>query len=342
MPSTLPLFADPQDQGHELAFNRWLAEQQAMGGLRQNSSIGVYRDMWGSFAAWCLRQSPAVTLETLDVHDLEAFQSARFGLKSADLSLTPRHALRLLRLIDRVLHHHAAYTDTPVNSAVAQWLASRPDIRYADAAQADPLPEFLSVAEARHLIAFLSNARPRPGLSAQRRDSHLGFTWQGLRNRVSVALQLGAGLSPGDVRLLRTQAPTLRGGRTSTRPWKVAVPGNGNAPARETPVAPWAGELLQHWLKVRAESGILGDFLFPSTRSGTPWSKESQYKTARLVLEEAGLDASEGGSFKLRHTFALRQLRRGTGFDEVARWLGVEPEAMDKYRRVLTSPADVV
>lgn len=342
MSSTLPLFADPQGHGHALAFDRWLAEQQAMGSLRQSSSIEVYRDMWGSFAAWCLGQSPAVSLETLDVLDLEAFQSARFGLKSADLSLSPRHALRLLRLIDRVLHHHAAHTGAPVNSAVAQWLARRPDVRYADAPQADPLPEFLSVAEARHLISFLSNARPRPGLSAQRRDSHLEFTWQELRNRVSVALQLGAGLSPGDVRLLRTQAPTLRGGRTSTRPWKVAVPGNGNAPARETPVAPWAGELLQHWLTVRSDSGILGDFLFPSTRSGKPWSKESQYKTARLVLEEAGLDASEGGSFKLRHTFALRQLRRGTAFDEVARWLGIEPEAMDKYRRVLTSPPDVV
>ena len=101
-------------------------------------------------------------------------------------------------------------------------------------------------------------------------------------------------------------------------------------------------ELLQHWLRVRAEVGIEGEFLFPSTRSGKPWSKLSHYKCARQVLEDAGLDSSEGGSFRLRHTFALRQLRRGTAPDQVARWLGIEPEAMTKYERVVVAPADVV
>ena len=42
-----------------------------------------------------------MTLASVDVRNLEAFQGARFGMKSADLSLSPRHALRLLRLIDR-------------------------------------------------------------------------------------------------------------------------------------------------------------------------------------------------------------------------------------------------
>jgi len=339
---TLSLFEEAPAASHRLAFERWLAHQQATGSLRQTSSIEVYRDMWGSFTAWCLGQSPAVSLASLDVRDLQAFQAARFGMKSADLSLSPRHTLRLLRLIDRVLRHHAAETANPVNTAASDWIDAHPEIRYAEAAQADPLPEFLSVAEARHLITFLSNARPRPGLSDSRRDSHLAFTWQELRNRVAVALQLGGGLAPGDVRVLTVDAPTSRGGRVRERPWKVAVPGNGNSPARETPIAPWAGELLQHWLQVRTEARILGNFLFPSTRSGKPWSKESQYKAAKQVLEEAGLDSSDGGSFRLRHTFALRQLRRGTDSDQVARWLGVEPEAMGKYRRVVSSPEDVV
>lgn len=339
---TLPLFADIEPDTHRIAFDRWLADQTADGTLRRPSSIQVYREMWGSFAAWCLGQSPAVSLDSLDPSDLDAFQAARFGAKNADLSLSPRHALRLMRLIDRVLQHHAAHTGVKINPAVLEWLMKRPDVRYAEASHADPLPEFLSVTEARLLIGFLSNARPRSGLSGGRRDSHLAFTWQQLRNRVSVALQLGGGLTPGDVRALQLDAPTTRGGSVRQRPWKVAVPGNGNAPARETPLAPWAGELLQHWLAVRAESGIQGDFLFPSTRTGKPWSKESQYKAARLVLQEAGLDAPDGGSFRLRHTFALRQLRRGTTAEQVARWLGVEPEVMEKYLRVVSSPADVI
>ena len=340
--TSLPLFQLHTGEAHRLAFDRWLADQQAAGSLRQNASIAVYRDMWGSFVAWCLGQVPIVDLETLATSDLEAFQAARYGMKAADQSLSPRHALRLMRLIDRVIRHHAADIGVAPNTAVFDWLRAHPEIRYAESAVADPLPEFLSVGEARRLITFLSEARPRPGLSASRRHAHRAFSWQQLRNRTALALQLGAGLAPGDVRALDVYAPISTGGRIRDRPWKVAVPGNGNLPARETPIAPWAGELLEHWLQVRTEAHIPGDHLFPSTATGKPWSKEAHYKAAKAVLEEAGLEAGEGGSFKLRHTFALRQLRRGTSVDEVARWLGVDPEAMAKYSRVLIGPADVV
>jgi integrase len=340
MPS-LPLFPEPAGDSHQAAFDRWLAAQQANGALRLPSSVAVYRDMWGSFTAWCLGQSPAVTLASLDRGDLAAFQQARFGMKSADLSLSPRYALRLLRLIDRVLRHHADATGERANTAAADWLAAQPAVRYADSARADPLPEFLSLAEAKQFITWLSSARPRPG-STGTRHAQSALSWQALRNRVAVALQLGAGLAPRDVRVLRLDAPTSQIAGRRDRPWKLAVPGNGNSPAREAPVAPWAGELLQHWLQVRAETGIAGDFLFPATRTGKPWSKEAQYVAARQVLEEAGIEAAGGGSFLLRHTFALRQLRRGARIDEVARWLGVEAEAMGKYQRVLQGPADVV
>ncbi|MDH6590511.1 integrase [Variovorax sp. TBS-050B] len=339
MAASLPLFAEPSATSHQAAFDAWLAAQQDNGALRLPSSVAVYRDMWGSFTAWCLGQSPAVTLASLGRSDLSAFQQARFGMKSADLSLSPRYALRLLRLIDRVLRHHAETLGEPANTAAADWLAEQPAVRYADSARADPLPEFLSVSEAKHLIAYLSSARPRPGAASQ---GWSALSWQALRNRVAVALQLGAGLAPGDVRVLRLDAPTSQIAGRRDRPWKLAVPGNGNSPAREAPVAPWAGELLQHWLKVRAELQIAGDFLFPATRTGKPWSKEAQYVAAKQVLEEAGIEASSGGSFVLRHTFALRQLRRGARIDEVARWLGVALEAMGKYQRVLTGPADVV
>ena len=339
---TLSLFSETPIRTHSAAFECWLADQRAAGTLRQSSSIVVYEEMWSAFTTWCIGQQPAVTLASLDTHDLEAFHAARFGTKSADLSLSPRHALRLMRLIDRVLRHHAAEMDQAPNTAAADWIASHPAVRYADAASADPLPELLSVAEARQLIAYLSAARPRPGLSEARRNSHASFTWQELRNRTAVALQLGGGLTPGDVRVLTLKSPTSQGGRVRERPWKVSVPGNGNSLPRETPIAPWAGELLQHWMQVRAETCIAGEFLFPSTRTGKPWSKLSHYECARQVLEDAGLDNSEGGSFRLRHTFAIRQLRRGTDAVQVARWLGIEPQAMRKYDRVVAAPTDVI
>jgi len=126
------------------------------------------------------------------------------------------------------------------------------------------------------------------------------------------------------------------------RPWKIAIPAVGNSSARETPIAPWAGELLQHWLQVRADMKIPGEMLFPSTRTGKPWSKQSHYSASRRLLEEAGIEGEEGGTFRLRHTFALRQLRRGTAPEEVARWMGVEVAVMERYKRVVSGPMDVV
>lgn len=336
----LPLFDEDPGDFLQVAFDRWLADQRDSGLLRRGSSSAVYRSMWGSFAAWCLTQSPVVTLASLDRQDLAVFQAARFGMKSPDLTLSPRHALRLLRLIDRVLQHHAASTGKPVNTAAADWIAAQPQVRFAASALADPLPAALSASEAKNLIVFLRQVHARPSLQPPEAAQRLN--WQEVRNRVAVALQLGAGLTPGDVRVLLTSSLTCEGGRVLGRPWKVAVPGNGNVPAHEAPIAPWAGELLQHWLHVREQSRIAGDFLFPSTRSGKPWSKEAQYKAARQVCEDAALEDQEGGSFRLRHTFALRQLRRGTAPEQVARWLGLESEAMDRYLRVVPAPQGVI
>ncbi|WP_371436611.1 tyrosine-type recombinase/integrase [Polaromonas sp.] len=339
---SLSLFADVEPQSHRLAFESWVAERRSQGFLRQPGSVAVYRDMWGAFTTWCLGQSPTVTLTSLDALDLQAFQAARFGMKNSDFSLSPRHALRLMRLIDRVLRHHAAESGEPVNLAAAQWLSDHPEVRYSEAASSDPLPEYLSVSEAKSLITFLSSARPRPGVSNARRDGQATLTWQDVRNRTAVGLQLGAGLTPGDVRALSLASPTVQGGRVQGRPWKLTVPGDGNSSPRETPVAQWAGELLHHWLQVRTEARITGEHLFPSTRTGKPWSKDSQYRAARAVLEEASIDSTDGGSFRLRHTFAMRQLRRGTDPAQVARWMGIEPEAMARYDRLVAGPMDVV
>lgn len=350
MPSPLPrsltasLFdVEPAARGPAVAwqeaFATWLADQRASGSLRQPGVTEVYQAMWDSFSSWCLGQSPRVTLESLALEDLQAYQAARFGQKAADRSLSPRYVLRLMRLIDRVLRHYAARTDTLPNTAASDWVLANPEVRYSEVETKDPLPEYLSAPEARQLMTHLSAARPRPG---RNRDALTAMTWQEVRNRASVALQLGAGLTPGDVRALTLDSPIAHGGRTRGQIWKLQVPGNGTSKPRETPVAPWAAELLHYWLQVRADAGVVGEHLFPSTRTGKPWLANSQYKNARQVLQDAGMDSREGGSFRLRHTFAMRQLRRGTPPDQVAAWMGVEPAEMRRYDRVLLAAVDVV
>lgn len=331
--SPLPAFRD--------GFERWLAQARRSGALARDSSEEVYRHLWTVLTKWCVSQTPPVHLESIQAADLEAFIASRSGASGPDQALSPRYVWRLLHLVDRVLNQRHRRLGLPANTAASDLLDSRPDWRYANASEADPLPEHLDASQARQLVDYLSQARPRS--TASQRPAVQG--WQDLRNRSAVALQLGAGLGPGDVRALTLADVIVAGGRRKDLPWKLQVPATGSAPAHEAPIAGWAGLLLKHWLDVRSANAIAGEQLFPSTKTGKPWGKVAQYQAVRQVLQAAGFDDDvvRGGSFRLRHTFALRQLRRGRSADEVARWLGiVDAASMTRYQRVLYAPVDDV
>lgn len=270
-----------------------------------------------------------------------AVQAARSGpvrrqpwrLKGEELS--DRYAWRLLWLVDQVVRHAAGAAGSTPNEAASSLLQSQ-RFRFALAANNDPLPEYLQEAHARALIAFVTEVRTQHSPSGP-------FSWKALRDRTAVALMLGAGLTPGDVRALTVSGVVAEGGKRAGIPWKLALPGNGQSPARETPLASWAGRQLALWLAVRAEQGIAGEQLFPATGSGRPWSHAQCHACCKAVLEEAGFSPdAAGGLFKLRHTFALRQLSKGKTDAEVARWLGLaDLTAMARYRRIVPWQVDV-
>ncbi|WP_157267266.1 tyrosine-type recombinase/integrase [Azohydromonas aeria] len=328
----LDLFEDSPQAAGPLAFQRalddWLRASAQAGQVRRDSSASVYEHMWSALAQWCVGRG--IALDDITAPDLEAYIASRGGFDE----LTSRYALRLLRLVERVMEHRRLAHGLPANRAATQLIASRAEVRFAGSHGRDPLPDVLSATEARRLVVHLCDSRPRPGAA--------GY-WQELRNRASVALMLGAGLTPGDVRALTLDGVVAEGGHVAGLPWKLRLPGNGNSPARETPIAPWAARLLAAWLQVRAQQRIPGPMCFPSTKSaGKPWGKVAQYTAARGVLLAAGIEDVEGGSYRLRHTFALRQLRRGKPAVEVARWLGLsDPAMMERYRRILAAPVEL-
>lgn len=316
-------------------FESWLADGQDLGRLRYASSHAVYRAMWGGFVEWCLAQQPAVRLLTITREELRLFISSRDGhLQNGEL--TSRYTWRLLNLIDRVLRFTSRTRGGTVNEAAAQLIAERPEVKSANISDR-ALPDYLPASEARHLVTYLSQLRPR-GTSLV-----VPRAWHELRNQTGVALQLGGGLTPGDVRALALDGVITVGGPVKGIPWKLVVPADGNSPERETPLAQWAGQLLRYWLQVRAELKIPGPWVFPSTGTGKQWAKGPQYRSVGEVLSAAGVDLVKGGSFRLRHTFALRQLRRGKSPQEVARWMGIVNVAeMERYTRILAEPVEVV
>lgn len=305
-----------------------------------DESVNVYREMWQAFAKFCAERN--LGLRDIAVSDLEVFLTVRGTGPDPEHprqttrggNLSARYANRYLVLVQKVTQFQARADGEETNRAAAL-LRERPEYRYAEAADKDPPPEYLDEMQARLLIAYLTRA-PQP-------DSNEKMTWKTIRDRTAVALMLGAGLAPGDVRSLKLDGVITVGGRRAGVPWKLALEGNGNSPARETPVADWAGRQLAFWLRIRAQQGIPGNYLFPSTMNGTQWSHTRCFEASRDVLEGAKLGKDAGGLFKLRHTFALRQLRKGKSEEDVARWLGLlDINSMTRYRRIVIGYQDVV
>ena len=115
----------------------------------------------------------------------------------------------------------------------------------------------------------------------------------------------------------------------------AAEPGRPAAPAAllPAPVAPVAPPSAGTAAKPATERQDIRAQLSPQRY--TTLAAEIGAKVNRLL-------GPEGGSFKLRHTFALRQLRRGTAPQQVAQWLGLsDVAALARYRMVLIAPAEV-
>jgi integrase len=311
----------------QAVFEHWLSGKFGYQALRDESA-DVYRDMWGLFVSWCVDRDALPS--SIGERDVAAFLQSlgRHGPASK------RYVLRMARLLERIEHFDAAREGRMPNPAYTA-LRTSPGIRLSDTEANVPLPEFLSAKEAKAVIDFVTQRQVAPAA----RDA---WPWNDVRDRTSVAIQLGAGISPGEARALTLDQVIIEGGRVLGEPWALSLPGSGKFAARQTPLSSWAARQLAEWLQLRAHLAIPGPYVFPSTRAGRAWSKPSATNACRSVLERAGIADPSGGSFKLRHTFALRQLTRHPSAD-VARWLGVQDAGvMERYQRVLIAPVDVI
>lgn len=319
-------------------FAAWLADRAECAANRPlERKLGpetahVYREMWRALTAHCAQRN--LRFDALTVDDLETYLNSRSvrlrpnraPCSPAGASLSPRYARRLLRLIDWLAEFDAERLGRPANRS-AQELLQRSAYRYADTSDKDPMPDHLVRQDALRLRSYLASPTRADG-------------WKELRDRTAVALMLGAGLAPGDVRGLRVEGVNRGGDAASMNAWSLSLPGNGNSPAREAPLADWAAALLAKWMQVREQRSIAGHFMFPSTQSGRQWSHTRCYESCKQVLVEAGLE-SERGLYKLRHTYALDHLSSGRTDAEVARWLGLlDKSAMSRYRRLLEETVD--
>lgn len=319
------------------AFADWSEAMQKKGTLRSAGSVTAYEELWDALAEWAvMRQAPAIALDALTVEDLALYVDSREGRGDEHARVSPRHAWRLLTFIDRVMVHRATSRGLEANRCALELLNSKENWRWAHTADNEPALERLSGAHARQLVDFLTSSLPRSGRRGALRS------WKELRDAAAVALHLGAGLTPLEVRQLQLNDLTIESGTGQVS--RVAVKGHGQTPRREVPIARWAARVLGQWKKVRLEQDIPGEWMFPSTGKGTQWGKGAQNLAVAQVLNLANLpdEAQAGGCFRLRHTFALRQLERGTPLEELGLLLGLKDEdALERYRNVRVSRTEV-
>lgn len=348
---TLPLFsqsdADQLADELERLFQDWLASApgRAAGtkGRLREESAAIYGDMWHAFVGYCvplardelsrsIRLNPQQELDREQLFQFLSTAGTGSGRKTVPRGdageLTLRYAWRMLQLIDRVISFGRERAGLPKLTAARDLLLEEP-YRYANAAALTPAAETLGDAEARRLIGYLTEIQ-----SVQLQQD---VSWKEVRDRTAAALMLGAGLAPGQVRALRLEDVTIAGGRHPDVPWRLTVLADGSCVEHQAPIADWAGRQLAFWLRVRASLDIAPPFVFVSTSTGKPWSHPACHRSVVAVMNAAGIDG--GTPFRLRHTFAVRQLSKGHSEDEVARWMGyVDTSPLKRYRHLVTAP----
>ena len=317
------------------AFDVWATAGATSSRGLSEATEAVQRAMWTAFCAWCIHMR--IDPVEVSADELKAYLRSREGSTSPS-ELTPRYSWRLVALVDRVVNFIAAKQGRSPNCAAAQLLEADFGLKHANAESKDPLPEVLTDAQDRALVAFLADSVP-PTAAGGAVD--LVSRWQDLRNRAGVALHRGAGLTPLEVRLL-TVSSVFVDADVSKGAWKVRAPATGSVQAHDAPVARWARPLLAYWLALRKELEIPGEWLLPSTKSGKQWGKTAQFDSVAEVFQAAGLLGFKGGSYRLRNTFAVRQLERPQCTEaKVADWMGVDTREISRYRRVMVGSIDV-
>ncbi len=312
-------------------FDAWASSRNSVNRGLSEPTEAVQRAMWSAFGTWCIRNN--INAAKLTAVDLGKYLRSREGSVPAS-ELTPRYAWRLVNLIDRVLNFAVSRQGRAPNRAAGELFESDSELKHANAESMEPLPDYLSDSQDQALVAFLEASVPK--------DSIPSALWQTIRNRTGVALQRGAGLTPLEIRMLKVSS-VFMDLDTTQGPWKVRAPTTGSVQAHDAPVARWARPLLTYWMQLRSDLGIPGDWLLPSTKSGKPWGKTAQFDSVADVFESAGLSGLKGGSYRLRHTFAVRQLARPECTEEkVAEWMGIDAKEMSRYRGILMTPVDVV
>lgn len=282
------------------------------------SSEEVYWNMWNALTMRLIAH--LTRLEDINSGFLQGYLAYLRGREDTGLAtdgeLNARYARRLLTLVDRLIRFDAQRRGIDPNPVVKEFLAApeQETLREANRREFDEIPSFLETHDRERLKQMLM----LPVGSAARDDGAVS-SWRDVRDNAAVAVQLGAGLAPGEVRALRLEH--VRG--DLRRGFLLEVRATGNLRLRTTELVDWARAPLAAWLKERAtRSALQGCPYVFCTDEGKQWSKNKVVQATNAVLKRAKLKTAYG-AYQLRHTFVLAARAEGVEWPQIAAALGI-------------------
>lgn len=318
----LTLLPADEQQTIDNMFENWLLEQRPV--IRHDSGQ-AYRSIWHSYAGFLLQFGYAP--ETIDASSLTLFIDEIEPRAGAGETVSPRYAWRVIDLVDKVTRYAAKRAGTQPNQAAAALLASE-RFRYVNARDNEPLPQTLDATGGARLVKQLTNNAELIGLRS---------TWKLERDRTALALMLGSGITPLEVRSLTLSDIYFKTQRGKQSPWKIRVSATAKTVEHDAPIAHWARRCLLRWIEARNGLNLTHQDLFPATLNRPGWTDIScQISCTNTLTTLIGEEYRHGGLLRLRHTFIIRQLQRGIPLEKIALWLGLRTfERLERYKRIM-------
>jgi site-specific recombinase XerD len=275
-------------------------------------SAEIYGFMFRKFAAWLAQENKRFS-HLID-QDLVRFISQIRNRGEQNSLITERY----LRLLERCYKH----LDIRPNPASAA-------LKIATENQYIAKDKGMQVLGPEQVTAFVDALPPfEPG--GPNRAGRPPKAWKRRRDHAMLAVMLFSGLRVAEAIGLRlSEVDDAFDGELDEDAIVLRITPEGKhdtSHEHETILRAYGAHALRRWLGERAQLGIQGELVFPTSLAGDPLSRMTVYRQVKATFERAGIDVDRHGGRTLRNTFAVEELRDGGTKTDLKKYLGLALE----------------
>lgn len=275
-------------------------------------SAEIYGFMFKKFAVWLAGENKRFS-QMLD-QDLVRFISQNRSRGEQNSLITERY----LRLLERC-YRHLGIAPNPASMA----------LKIATENQYIARDKGMQVLQPDQIAAFVA-ALPPFEPQGPNRAGRPPKAWKRRRDHAMLATMLFSGLRVAEaIGLHLSEVDDAFDGELDEDAIVLRITPEGKhdtSHEHETILRGYGAHALRRWLVERAQLGIQGDVVFPTSLAGEPLSRMTIYRHVKATFDRAGIDVDRHGGRTLRNTFAVEELRDGGTKADLKQYLGLALE----------------